>query len=117
MAAPTTTTLAAPPTTAATTKPWAPSAPEPTSSQAAYALIGAWGDDNRAQARQDASPGAVASLFANSYPDGGPEFRGCSTPPANTAAACVWRSGNDLLSLTVEPFPNGWGVIAAIMET
>jgi hypothetical protein len=91
--------------------------PQPTSSQAAYALVGAWGEDDRADALQDASPPAVAALFANAYPSGGPQYRGCSTPPGNGPAACVWRSGNNLLSLTVTPFPNGWGVTAAIMET
>jgi hypothetical protein len=93
-----------------------PPDPQPTPSQAAYTLVGAWSEDNRALARGDASPAAVVALFSNPYPGGGPQFRGCSTPPGNTPSACVWRSGNDLLSMSVTEFANGWGVTSAVME-
>ena len=111
-----------PPTAARTTTtvkraPWTPPSPAPTISQAAYELVGAWAARSRKAALADASPGAVAALFSNPYPAGGPQYRGCSTPPAGTPASCVYRSGNDLLSLTVSPFPNGWGVTAAAMES
>ena len=119
MTAPPSTT---PPTAARTTTtikraPWTPPSPAPTTSQAAYELVGAWAARSRKAALADASPGAVAALFSNPYPAGGPQYRGCSTPPAGTPASCVYRSGNDLLSLTVSPFPSGWGVTAAAMES
>jgi hypothetical protein len=125
----TTTTTAATSTTAAprrsvaasssTTSPaaWRPPSPEPTASQAAYELVGAWADNDRKAALADASPAAVAALFANPYPPGGPQYRGCSTPPGNAQSSCVFRSGNDLLSLTTVAFPDGWGVTAAILES
>ena len=107
------------PASSPTTSPaaWRPSAPQPSASQAAYELVGAWGDNDRKEALADASPAAVAALFANPYPSGGPEYRGCSTPPGNAPSSCVFRSGNDLLSLTTVAFLDGWGVIAAMMES
>jgi hypothetical protein len=125
----TTTTTAATSTTAAprrsvaasssTTSPaaWRPPSPEPTASQAAYELVGAWADNDPKAALADASPAAVAALFANPYPPGGPQYRGCSAPPGNAPSNCVFRSGNDLLSLTTVAFPDGWGVTAAILES
>jgi len=102
-----------------TTSPaaWRPPAPEPTASQAAYELVGAWADNDPKAALADASPAAVAALFANPYPPGGPQYRGCSAPPGNAPSNCVFRSGNDLLSLTTVAFPDGWGVTAAILES
>jgi hypothetical protein len=107
------------PSSSPTTSPaaWRPPAPEPTASQAAYELVGAWADNDRRAALADASPAAVAALFANPYPPGGPQYRGCSTPPGNAPSSCVFRSGNDLLSLTTVAFPDGWGVTAAILES
>jgi hypothetical protein len=120
-AATTTTTAArrSVPSSSPTTSPaaWRPPAPEPTASQAAYELVGAWADNDRKAALADASPAAVAALFANPYPPGGPQYRGCSTPPGNAPSSCVFRSGNDLLSLTTVAFPDGWGVTAAILES
>jgi hypothetical protein len=121
---PTTTAVAAS-TTATTTAtttgtkpaPWKPTSPAPTASQAAYELVGAWADHDRKAALADASPGAVAALFSNPYPAGGPHYRGCASPPPGTPASCVYRAGNDLLSLTASPFPNGWGVTAAVLES
>jgi hypothetical protein len=99
------------------TAAWRPPSPAPTASQAAYALVGAWADHDGKAALADASPGAVDALFANAYPPGGPQYRGCSTPPGNAPSSCVFRSGNDLLSLTTVSFPGGWGVTAALMES
>jgi hypothetical protein len=96
---------------------WRPPDPEPTASQAAYELVGAWADNDRKAALGDASPAAVAALFADPYPPGGPQYRGCSTPPGNVPSNCVFRSGNDLLSLTTVAFPDGWGVTGAILES
>jgi hypothetical protein len=96
---------------------WRPPSPAPTPSQAAYELVSAWADGSRKAALADASPGAVSALFANPYPAGGPQFRGCSTPPGHAPSSCVFRSGNDLLSLTTVSFPDGWGITAAVMES
>jgi hypothetical protein len=99
------------------TRTWSPAAPQPTPSQASYALVDAWSDHDRAEALKDASPAAVTSLFSGPYPAGGPQYRGCSTPPGNGPSSCVWRSGNDLLSLTITPFATGWGVTGASLES
>ncbi len=118
-----TTTTVGPPSSAARSAPttppaaWKPPSPQPTASQAAYALVDAWADHTRKTALEDASPGAVAALFANPYPAGGAQYRGCSTPPGDLPSSCVFRSGNDLLSLTTVSFPDGWGVTAALMES
>jgi hypothetical protein len=77
----------------------------------------AWAAGKRGAALPDASPAAVAALFSHAYPASGTQFRGCSTPPANLPYICVWRSGNDLVSLTVKGFPGGWGVSAAVVES
>lgn len=100
-----------------TAKPWAPLHPQPSAAAAAYELVGAWSESDRALALEDASPPAVAGLFAYRYPYGGPQFRGCSTPPGNGPVACVWRSGNDLLSMQVRQFASGWAVTGTTMET
>jgi hypothetical protein len=89
----------------------------PTSSQAAYDIVGAWSEGDRKLALEDATPSAVSALFANAYPPGGPQYRGCSSPPGNQPSICVWRSGNDLLSLTVSAFPKGWAVTGALLES
>jgi hypothetical protein len=101
-------------TTAAT---WAPSSPQSSPSQSGWALLDAWVANNRAMALQDASPAAVSALFAHVYPGAGVQYRGCSSPPGNTASNCVYRDGNDLLSLTVSRFPRGWAVTGAVLES
>jgi hypothetical protein len=98
-------------------KTWAPSSPQPTISQAAYALVEAWSARNRPEALRDASPAAVAALFSRPYPPGGPQFRGCSTPPGNEPAACVYRLGNDLLTLTVRLGKGGYAVTSVVVES
>jgi hypothetical protein len=96
---------------------WKPSSPQPTPSQAAWALLDAWAANKRASALEAASPAAVAALFAHAYPAPGVQYRGCSSPPGNTASNCVFRDGNDLLSLTVNAFPGGWAVTGATLES
>ena len=101
-------------TTAAT---WKPSRPQSSPSQAAWVLLDAWAANERASALEAATPAAVAALFAHSYPAPGVQYRGCSSPPGNTASNCVFRDGNDLLSLTVSLFPGGWAVTGAALES
>ena len=111
------TTASPPATKAKKPKPWAPTELQPTISQAAYALVDAWAAHDRSAALRDATPAAVAAIFSYPYPPGGPQYRGCSTPPANEPAACVWRSGNDLLSLTVKVLAGGYAVTSATLES
>jgi hypothetical protein len=99
------------------TAAWAPSSPQPTPSQAAWALLDAWVANNRATALEDASPAAVSVLFSYGYPEAGVQYRGCSSPPGDTASSCAYRDGNDLLSLTVSLFPRGWAVTGAVLES
>ena len=77
----------------------------------------AWAANEHASALKDASPAAVAALFTHSYPAPGVQYRGCSSPPGKTASNCVFRDGNDLLSLTVSTFPGGWAVTGAALES
>ncbi len=102
-------------TSAPTTAAWQPPQLQPTSSQAAYALVNAWAAGDRRLAARNASPPAVADLFSHPYPPAGVQFRGCSTPPAGNAQ-CVWRAGNGLLSVTVSLFPAGFAVTRATIE-
>jgi hypothetical protein len=80
-------------------------------------LLDAWVARNRSTALQDATPAAVSALFVYVYPPAGVQYRGCSSPPGNTASNCVYRDGNDLLSLTVSLFPRGWAVTGAVLES
>ena len=55
--------------------------------------------------------------FCQRLPGAGVQYRGCSSPPGHTASNCVYRDGNDLLSLTVSLFPRGWAVTGAVLES
>jgi hypothetical protein len=77
----------------------------------------AWEANSRVTALEDASPTAVSALFSYAYPGAGVQYRGCSSPPGNTASSCVFRDGNDLLSITVSLFPRGWAVTGAMLES
>ncbi len=101
----------------ATVAPWVLKSPQPAPSLAAWALLDAWAGGNRSAALADATPSAVTSLFAYRYPAGGLQYRGCSSPPDNTPSNCVYRAANDLLSLTVSFFPQGWAVTGAVLES
>jgi hypothetical protein len=99
------------------TAAWEPRSPQPSASLGAWQLLDAWAADNRTTALQDASPAAVAALFSYTYPEAGVQFRGCSSPPGQTASSCAYRDGNDLLSLTVSLFARGWAVTGAVLES
>ncbi|HMK98033.1 MAG TPA: hypothetical protein VK425_10840 [Acidimicrobiales bacterium] len=94
-----------------------PGSPQPDPTQASYELLDAWGDHARTLALRYASPAAVATLFAQPYPIGGFDFRGCSNPPAGEPATCSVRVGNNLLELSARPFAGGWGITAAEFES
>ena len=80
-------------------------------------LLDAWVDRSRVTALEDASPAAVSALFVYTYPAGGVQYRGCSSPPGNTTSNCVFRDGNDLLSIAVSLYPSGWAVTGADLES
>jgi hypothetical protein len=83
-------------------------------------LVDAWSAHDKTEALRDASPAAVAALFAYQYPADGVQFRGCSnTPAAHPSDFCVYRMGNGILSLTVtQPGgEQGWAVTGAALET
>jgi hypothetical protein len=107
------------PTTSAPAAAWRPPAPAPSDYQAAQDLLNAWSEHDRAQALSVASAGAVNALFARAYPADGAQQRGCSAPPSGLPATCVYRYGaaDGILSMTVAPFPNGWGVAAVQVES
>jgi hypothetical protein len=114
----TSTTVLAVTSTTRTTAMWVPRSPAPNATQAAYNLVEAWAAGRQTAASTDASPAAVAVLFSNPYPVTGTDFRGCSSPPdLSIPSSCVLRVGNDLLSLTVSHFSEGWGVTSVLMET
>jgi hypothetical protein len=96
---------------------WEPSSLQPSADLASWQLLDAWAAGNRARALEDASPAAVSALFSHTFPAGGLQFRGCSSPPGNTPATCVFRDGNDLVSLTSSVFPHGWAVTGAVLES
>jgi hypothetical protein len=79
--------------------------------------VDAWASQDRALALKDASPVAVNTLFAYSYPVGGLDFRGCSTPPPGTPAECSFRYAEDLLEFAVVPLASGWAVTRVALES
>lgn len=99
--------------------PWHPLAPAPSDYQAAQELLNAWYENDRVQALSVATAGSVRALFARAYPAAGVQQRGCSAPLPGLPATCVYRYGtaDGILSLTVAPFSNGWGVTAVQVES
>ncbi|MDQ1391244.1 MAG: hypothetical protein QOF30_221 [Acidimicrobiaceae bacterium] len=81
----TTTTSTVPPTTV-----YRPSAPQPSQDQAGSHLVAAWKAGDRAAALTDATPAAVEAVFAQPFPAGGVQARGCSNAVAGPSS-CVYR--------------------------
>lgn len=110
------TTTTEPPTTIAV-----PEVPKPTAAGAAGALVSAWAAGNRRNALSVATPTAVATLFAVSYPSGLAIDRGCST--AFTPIVCSYgppggSSPNDpLFQIYVFPMGSGWHVKAVEIDS
>jgi hypothetical protein len=107
-----TTTSTTPPTTV-----FNPGAPQPSQDLAGSHLIAAWKAGDRAAALTDATPAAVDAVFAQAYPAGGLQARGCATPVAGPAN-CIYRvlANGTALSLSAENGPGGWFVAAARFE-
>jgi hypothetical protein len=109
--APTTTVPATTSTTA-----YKPATTEPTPDDAAYQLVTAWGDGNRAQAARIASPAAVGSLFAIPYPGAYLQFRGCSS--GFSPASCIYRNvnANSIIDVYATRVAGGWYISSVTLE-
>jgi hypothetical protein len=98
---PSTTTISTPSTTTTSTTAapaGGPYATFATPDAAATFLVGAWKKGDRGLAAQAATPAAVNALFAQPYPPGGPEHRGCNAGLGGLAS-CFYRVGQSGLSM------------------
>ncbi len=106
-------------TTASTAPPvtvYRASAPQSSQDLAGAHLVAAWKAGDRAVALTDATPAAVDAVFAQRYPAGGLQPRGCSVPVAGPAH-CIYRLPNGTaVALTAENGPGGWFVSMARFE-
>jgi hypothetical protein len=105
-------TTTVPPTTV-----FRPSAPQPSQDQAASRLVAAWKAGDRAAALTDATPTAVDAVFAQPFPAGGVQARGCSNAVAGPSS-CIYRilATGALLDLSVTSGPGGWYVSGTRFE-
>jgi hypothetical protein len=108
----TTTTSTVPPTTV-----FAPSAPQASKDAAASHLVASWQAGDRASALTAAAPDAVAALFAQPYPAGGLQARGCSNAVAGPSS-CIYRilANGNLVDISVLSGPGGWFASAAVVR-
>jgi hypothetical protein len=109
----TTTTSVAPTTTV-----YQPTAPQKTQDAAGAHLVAAWKAADRASASSDATPAAVDAVFAQPFPAGGVQARGCSNAVAGPSF-CVYRilANGSLLSLSALAVSGGWIISAARFES
>ena len=109
----TTTTSTVPPTTV-----YQPTAPQASQDLAAAHIVAAWRAGDRVAAAADASPAAVAAVFAHPFPAGGVQARGCSSAVAGPSS-CIYRilANGNLLSLSAVPVSGGWIISDAQFET
>ena len=100
-----------------TTTAWRATAPQLSPDAAAELLVGKWSVGDRAGARADASPAAVATLFSGTYPSGNLQFRGC-TEGANPGT-CTYRNTvtDGIYEITVIEAPSGWYVSSVTAES
>lgn len=109
----TTTASTLPPTTV-----YQPTAPQASQDLAAAHIVAAWKAGDRAAAAADASPAAVAAVFAQPFPAGGVQARGCSSAVAGPSS-CIYRilANSNLLSLSAVSVPGGWIISDAQFES
>ena len=102
----------APPTTG-----WSATAAQPSPDAAAARLISAWSTGNQALARTVASPTAVSTLFAQPYPAGYLQARGCTT--GANPGTCTYRNTRTdaIYEIQVTSGGSGWYVSAVTPET
>jgi hypothetical protein len=107
-------------TSSTTTTVPVPSSPQPTADAAADALVNDWASDNRMAALAVATPSAVSTLFAVSYPSGDVTNRGCATafPPATCTIGPPGGANPNLpiYSFTMASVSAGWYVSAVQIE-
>jgi cytoskeletal protein RodZ len=110
-----TTASTAAPTTSTTV--WAPTAAQPSADSAAARLVSAWSTGNRTAALAVATPQAVDTLFAQPYPAGSLQARGC-TSGANPAT-CTYRNTqtNGIYEIGITSGAGGWYVSSVTPET
>jgi hypothetical protein len=108
----TTTTSTVPPTTV-----YRASAPQPSQDQAGAHLVAAWKAGDRAAALTDATPAAVEVVFAQPFPAGGVQARGCASAVAGPSS-CIYRilATGGLLDLSAVSASGGWLVSDARFE-
>jgi hypothetical protein len=96
---------------------WAPTAPQPSPDAAASRLVSAWSTNNRPAALAVASPQAVDTLFAQPYPAGYLQSRGCTT--GANPATCTYRNTktDGIYQIGVSSGASGWYVSAVTPET
>lgn len=113
-------TTSAPPTTrpVPSTTVYTPTRLQTTPDAAAAALISAWSTGNRAGAAAGAAPAAVASLFAQPYPGGFLQARGC-TAASDNPGTCTYanRQSGGLYEIGVTQVAAGWYVSSVTVES
>ena len=111
------TTARAAPTTPPTTV-YAPSSPQPSPDAAAAALVDDWSTGNRSGADAVAAPDAVAALFAQPYPAGYLQSRGCTDPSTNPGT-CTYanRETGGLYEIGVTRTGTAWYVSTVNVES
>ena len=114
------TATTAPPTTrsVAPTTVYKPTHLQTTPDAAASALIAAWSTGSRATAATGATPAAVASLFAQPYPGGYLQARGC-TAASDNPGTCTYanRQSGSLYEIEVTKVAAGWYVSSVTVES
>ena len=113
-------TTSAPPTTrkVTTTTVYAPTHLQTTPDAAAAALIAAWSTGSRATAATGATPAAVSTLFAQPYPAGFLQARGC-TAASDNPGTCSYanRQSGSLYQIVVTQIAAGWYVTSVTVES
>lgn len=100
-----------------TTTAWAPTAAQPSPDAAASHLISAWSTNNRSAAAAVASPQAVQTLFAQPYPVGYLQARGCTS--GASPATCTYRNTktDGIYEIGVSSGASGWYVSSVTPES
>lgn len=113
-------TTSTPPTTRSVprTTVYAPTHLQTTPDAAAGALIAAWSTGSRATAATGATPAAVSTLFAQPYPAGFLQARGC-TAASDNPGTCTYanRQSGSLYEIAVTRVAAGWYVTSVTVES
>lgn len=101
-----------------TTTVYHPSAPQASLDQAGGHLVAAWRAGDRASALSDATPAAVDVVFAQPFPAGDVQARGCANAVAGPSS-CTYRilANGNVLDLSVETVTGGWVVSGAVFRS